>query len=113
MQWTQRGAHPLFQFAGLAIIFLTAGCSRQSETRSEIARPVKTMLVVEGDRSLARTFPGKVEASKSVELAFQIPGLLVRLPVKEGQKVAKGEVVAQLRQDEFQARLNSVQGQFD
>jgi len=43
------------------------------------------MLVETGDRSLARTFPGKVEASKTVELAFQVPGLLVKLPVKEGQ----------------------------
>ena len=39
--------------------------------------------------------------------------MLVKLPVKEGQKVAKGEVIAQLRQDEFQARLKSVQGQLD
>jgi signal recognition particle subunit SRP54 len=113
MQWTQRGAHPLLQLVALTIVCLTAGCSRQSETRSEIARPVKTMLVTDGDQSLARTFPGKVEASKTTELAFQIPGLLVRLPVKEGQKVAKGEVVAQLRQDEFQARLKSVQGELD
>jgi len=113
MQWTQRGAHPLLQFAALPIICLTAGCSRPSETRSEIARPVKTMLVETGDRSLARTFPGKVEASKTVELAFQVSGLLVKLPVKEGQKVAKGEVVAQLRPDEFQARLTSVQGELD
>ena len=113
MQRTQRGAHPLLQLAALTIICLSAGCSRQIETRSEIARPVKTMLVTDGDQSLARTFPGKVEASKTVELAFQVPGLLVKLPVKEGQKVAKGEVVAQLRQDEFQARLKSVQGELD
>jgi multidrug efflux pump subunit AcrA (membrane-fusion protein) len=71
------------------------------------------MVVAAGDQSLARTFPGKVEASKTVELAFQVPGLLVKLPVKEGQKVAKGQVVAQLRQDEFQARLQIVQGQLD
>ena len=71
------------------------------------------MLVTDGDQPLVRTFPGKVEASKSVELAFQVPGLLVKLPVKEGQKVAKGEMIAQLRQDEFQARLKSVQGQLD
>ena len=113
MQWSQRCAHPLPQLVALTVICLTAGCSRQTETRSEIARPVKTMVVEAGDQSLARTFPGKVEASKTVELAFQIPGLLVKLPVKEGQKVAKGEVVAQLRQDEFQARLKSVQGQLD
>jgi membrane fusion protein, multidrug efflux system len=113
MQWTLRGAHALLQLVALPIICLTAGCSRPNETRSEIARPVKTMLVETGDRSLARTFPGKVEASKTVELAFQVPGLLVSLPVKEGQKVAKGEVVAQLRQDEFQARLKTVQGELD
>ena len=41
-----------------------------------------------------RRFPGTVEASRRVELAFQVSGLLVKLPVKEGQKVAKGEVIA-------------------
>jgi RND family efflux transporter MFP subunit len=60
-----------------------------------------------------RSFPGKVEASKKVELAFQVPGLLVKLPVKEGQRVAKGAAIAQLRQDEFQARLKALQGQLD
>src|SRR5262249_46457801 len=38
-------------------------------------------------------------------------GLLAKLPVREGQKVAKGDLIAQLRQDEFQARLKSLQGQ--
>src|SRR5260370_23545358 len=98
---------------GLSIICLITACSRQNQTRSEAARPVKTMVVASGNQPLVRTFPGKVEASKSVQLAFQVPGLLVKLPVREGQKVAKGEMIAQLRQDEFQARLKSVQGQVD
>ncbi len=97
----------------LSIICLITACSRQNQTRSEAARPVKTMVVASGNQPLVRTFPGKVEASKSVQLAFQVPGLLVKLPVREGQKVAKGEMIAQLRQDEFQARLKSVQGQVD
>jgi multidrug efflux pump subunit AcrA (membrane-fusion protein) len=71
------------------------------------------MVVAAGGEPQVRSFPGKVEASKRVELAFQVPGLLVKLPVKEGQKVAKGEVIAQLRQDEFQARLKTLQGQLD
>jgi multidrug resistance efflux pump len=60
-----------------------------------------------------RSFPGKVDASKRLELAFQIPGVLVNLPVKEGQTVVKGEIIAQLRPDEFQARLQTAQGQLD
>jgi RND family efflux transporter MFP subunit len=71
------------------------------------------MVVTAGEEPHIRFLPGKVEASRKVELAFQVSGLLVQLPVKESQKVAKGEVIAQVRQDEFQARLKTVQGQLD
>src|SRR5262249_22467789 len=97
----------------LSLIFLGVGCSQQDTPRSEVVRPVKTMVVVAGDETRIRSFPGRVEGSKSVELAFQVPGLLVQLPVKEGQSVAKNDLIAQLRQDEFQARLQGVQGQLD
>jgi RND family efflux transporter MFP subunit len=78
-----------------------------------VTRPVKTLVVAAGGEPHVRSFPGKVEASKKVELAFQVPGLLVKLPVKEGQRVAKDELIAQLRQDEFRARLKALQGQLD
>jgi membrane fusion protein, multidrug efflux system len=97
----------------LSIIPLAAGCSPPASTRSDAVRPVKTMVVAPGGELHVRSFPGKVEASKRVELAFQVPGLLVNLPVREGQRVAKGEVIAQLRPDEFQARLKTLQGQLD
>jgi RND family efflux transporter MFP subunit len=71
------------------------------------------MVVTAGGEPHVRVFPGKVEAVRTVELAFQVNGLLVKLPVKEGDTVAKGEVIAQLRQEEFQARLNARQGQLD
>jgi multidrug efflux system membrane fusion protein len=71
------------------------------------------MVVVAGDETHVRSFPGRVEGSKSVELAFQVSGILINLPVKEGQNVVKNDLIAQLRQDEFQARLQSVQGQLD
>ena len=81
------------------------GCSQNAPPTADVVRPVKTMVVTSGDDMRMRSFPGTVEASKRVELAFQVPGLLVTLPVKEGQKVAKDEVIGQLRQDEFKARL--------
>jgi RND family efflux transporter MFP subunit len=71
------------------------------------------MVVTAGGEPRVRTFPGKVEASQRVELAFQVPGIIVELPVREGQKMAKGEMIARLRQDEFRARLKSLQGQLD
>ena len=71
------------------------------------------MVVTAGDELRTRSFPGTVEASRRVELTFQVPGLLVKLPVKEGQQVAKGGLIAELRQDEFRARLEALRGQLD
>ena len=97
----------------LLMICLAVGCSPPVSPRAEVARPVKTMIVAAGGGEHVRAFPGKVEAAKKAVLSFQVPGVLVKLPVKEGQKVAQGEVIAQLRQDEFQARLKAMQGQLD
>jgi RND family efflux transporter MFP subunit len=71
------------------------------------------MVVTAGGEPHVRSFPGKVEASKRVELAFQVPGLLVEFPVREGQEVKKGALIGQLRKDEFQVRLKERQGQLD
>src|SRR5262249_49614188 len=97
----------------VSVIHLAAGCSPQASTPAEVIRPVKTMVVAAGEETHVRTFPGKVEASKKAELAFQVPGLLVQLPVKEGQRVKKGDLIAQLREDEFRARLKALQGDLD
>lgn len=97
----------------IAMVFLAVGCRPKASAPVEVIRPVRTMVVSVGGDSAVRTFPGKVEASKQVELTFQVPGLLVSLPVREGQKVAQNDVIAQLRQEDFQARLATLQGQLD
>jgi RND family efflux transporter MFP subunit len=97
--------------APVLLALALCSCSRPAPEEKEPVRPVRTMVVNAGDDEGIRAFPGRVEASKQVELAFQVPGLLASLPVREGQRVAAGEVIAQLRQDEFQARLGDLQGQ--
>lgn len=97
----------------LTITCLAVGCSRPEPPRSEVVRPVKTMVVIAGDEAHVRVFPGRVKASMTAQLAFRVSGRLTRLPVKEGQHVTKGEVIAQLRQDEFQAQRQAAQGQLD
>jgi RND family efflux transporter MFP subunit len=92
---------------------LVAGCAPEAPVRSDAIRPVKTMVVSAGEENLVRSFPGKAEASRKAELAFQVSGLLVELPVKEGQSIGKGGLIGQLRKDEFEARLKSLRGQLD
>lgn len=90
-----------------------AGCSPQEEVKAEIVRPVKTMVVTAGDNANTRRFPGTVDATNRVQLAFQVSGLLIKFPVREGQKVAKGDVIGEIRKDEFRARLTALEGQLD
>lgn len=97
--------------ATLLFLFV-AGCSSPPPSSPQV-RPVKTMVVSTAGENHTRSFSGKVEASRSAELAFQVSGLLVKFPVKEGQRVVKGEVIAELRKDEFEARLKALQGQLD
>ncbi|HAB16835.1 MAG TPA: efflux RND transporter periplasmic adaptor subunit [Verrucomicrobiota bacterium] len=97
----------------LSVICFAAGCSRPEPVQSRATRPVKTLVVAAGEDTRERLFSGRVEASRSADLAFSVSGVLVALPIKEGQRVAKGEVIAQLREEEFKARLQTLQGQLD
>jgi RND family efflux transporter MFP subunit len=47
------------------------------------------------------------------DLGFQVSGVLVSLPFREGERVSKGKVIAQLRNDEFQARVHTMQASLE
>jgi membrane fusion protein, multidrug efflux system len=71
----------------------SSGCSEPAPKKVDVVRPVKTMVVTAGNGERIRVFPATVDASKRVELAFQVPGLLAKFAAREGQKVAKGELI--------------------
>jgi RND family efflux transporter MFP subunit len=71
------------------------------------------MVVAAASGTYLRVFPGRVEASRSAELSFQVSGQVTAVPVKEGERIAKGQVIARLRLDEFQARRKAAQGQLE
>ena len=103
--------HVLLCGTSASAALVLAACSRPAEPTAELVRPVRTLVVAGGEDAGSRTFPGRVDAAKQVELTFQVPGLLIDLPVREGQRVAQGDLIARLRPDEFQARLDALQGQ--
>lgn len=108
-----RRSNPRCWTVALVTTWLLAGCSPPPKPAAEVVRPVKTGIVTAGGTPRERLLPGTVEASRRVELAFQVSGILAQLPVREGQAVKEGEVIAQLRQDEFEAQLTARQSQLD
>ena len=47
----------------------------------QVVLPVKSMMVGGASSEFQRTFTASVRASDRVELAFQVPGKLIELPV--------------------------------
>jgi multidrug efflux pump subunit AcrA (membrane-fusion protein) len=83
------------------------------ETPPPPVRPVK-LFTVEGTGGAAlRRFPGAISASQRAELSFRVNGTLQEIPVKEGDKVKKGQVLAQLDPTDFKIRVSDRQATFD
>ena len=54
-----------------------------------------------------------IDAAESLDLAFQVSGLLEELPVIEAQDVERGAIIAKLDQRDFQSNYDKVKAQFD
>jgi RND family efflux transporter MFP subunit len=98
-----------------AAALLLAGCGKEEERHAapEPVRPAKTVLIGDAATGGLRSFPGRVDASRRVELSFSVPGKLQELPVKEGQEVEAGQVLAKLNPTDYQTVVNDQQARFD
>ena len=94
----------------LAAAILLAGCGQKKETTTTTTRPVKTT-IVESRSIIRKDFSGIVEAVEYVKLAFRVNGQIIQLPVIEGQKVKKGQLIAAIdpRVQEYEISLANFQ----
>ena len=103
--------------ASLVIIsafFMTiwTACGENEEPPpKEVVRPVKMMTVTSSSEAFNRQLPGTVRAAQRVDLAFQVGGPLIKLPVEEGQNVKKGQLLARIDPQDFQVNLKNARGQ--
>lgn len=95
------------------VSFCLIGCSEKPQEVKQVIRPVKTMIVGGASRDFERIFTASVRASDRVELAFQVPGKLMELPVKKGQKVEQDDLIGRLDPRDYQSNLQSAQAQYD
>jgi multidrug efflux pump subunit AcrA (membrane-fusion protein) len=117
MKLFSRSSCPLFSFLlsaaavfiVISLVFSLNGCGKKKEevVKKEVVRPVKIMTVsLAGAEEVKREFPGKVRADQVVDLAFQVAGPLITLPVKEGQHVKKGQILARIKPRDFETEID-------
>lgn len=95
------------------IVLLLSSCGKEEEkaVKPEVVRPVKIMTLTSGAAELSRALPGVVRATQRVDLAFQVPGRLIELPIQEGQDVKQGQLLARLDPKDFDSNLRTAEGQ--
>jgi membrane fusion protein, multidrug efflux system len=97
----------------LVVLCLSAcGKKEEEQAKAAVARPIKLMTIGDFNSSSAQTrkLPGTVKATDQVDLAFQVAGTLIDLPIKEGQRVKQGDLMAKLDTRDFISNLNNAKG---
>ena len=87
---------------------LLTGCSEEQNV-PVAPKPVKSIVLTDpGELSMA-TFPGRAKAGREANLSFRVSGPLVKLPVKVGDSVSMGTLIASIDPNDFEVRLRNVE----
>lgn len=99
--------------AAIALAVATGPAAAQESPAEHVVRPVRLMVLEADSRWPERRFFGEVVARQTVDLAFQVSGQMVAFPVVEGQRLADGELIAELDLEPFELRLSQAQLRFE
>lgn len=95
-------------FRRCAVLFLAAiaGCSKPEQPTPAVP-PVQTFALQQGTTQNFRRFPGEVAAVKTTAMSFDVAGRLIERPARQGMLAQRGELLARLDPENFEARVAS------
>lgn len=93
----------------IAAVLLAIGLSGSGHAQEPGPRPVKLVTLEDEQAALRREFFGRVVARQTVDLAFQVSGQIMKLPVIEGARLEEGEMIAQLDLEPFTLDLRQAE----
>lgn len=89
------------------------GCGQDATVEKPITPLFKAIQVGNVSNAVGTSFTGKASAAREANLSFRVSGPLIHFPVKVGDKVRKGDLLARIDPRDFEVRLNNVKGQFE
>lgn len=90
----------------LALAVLISACTTQAQNRQPTADAKKVVAATATQINYQPTVfaTGPLAAAAEAKLSFKTGGIIAKVLVREGQKVRKGQLLAELRLDEIQAQ---------
>lgn len=82
---------------------IMTGCKNENKDKPTTAGPVRVDVEVAGSTgattSGGQKYSGTVEAAEASTVSFPVPGTITKIYVEEGQKVSKGQLIAQVKSE--------------
>lgn len=95
-------------------VFFCAGCKNaKSQEKEETARPVSLLRLESGELIERIGYTGDIKGETEIRVFSPIPERIVQLPVKEGDKVKKGAILAVVRSDTLAQGVRQAAGGLD
>ncbi|MBT4160469.1 MAG: efflux RND transporter periplasmic adaptor subunit [Gammaproteobacteria bacterium] len=89
------------------------GCTERTsqEPRTQNIRPAKIMTVTSQSDEVVHEFSARIEALQSVDLSFQVGGPLAEQPIREGETLSTGSLIASLDPTDFKLAVREAEVQ--
>ena len=96
-----------------ASVFLLAGCQRKLENAADQPVPVRVKAPRHVQQPVSVEVSGTVEANITALTAFQVGGRVAHVYIEEGQRVTKGQILADLDATDYRNAFNAATGEAD
>lgn len=98
----------------IALTVMLTGCKNHDNATTE--GPVRVNVEVVGGNKTDTgdaLYSGTVQASEESTVSFSVPGTITKVYVEEGQKVAKGQILAQIKSESLMNSRNIAQAELE
>jgi RND family efflux transporter MFP subunit len=88
---------------------ILSSCGGEDQQVEEIIRPVRYTQVYATGGSRVRTFSGAARSGVESNLSFKVAGTVLEVPVKVGDKVKAGQLVARLDPEDYKLNVQKAE----
>lgn len=93
----------------VVVACLIAACGDDSVVEEVAARPVRSIVIDDDSNASLRAFSGVSRSAQESRLSFKVGGTIVDVPVKVGDKIKAGTVIAKLDSSTYELQLEQAQ----
>jgi len=108
---------PLAKYSLVVVTLLSAGCAQEEQQAGggfqRPPTPVETAMVVGSTVTDQFTTVGTIEAGESIMVTTEINGIVTAIPFREGGRLAQGDVIARLDDDQLKAEAQKASALLD